>query len=100
MLGIFGTKISPPRIISEAFPKSFSLYVSNDKVNWTFVKDVKNLTASPSQWYHFPVASTTARYVRVEVSETNNAASHGSLFGGYELHGYTAAIAEVDVNHP
>lgn len=92
--------LSPPRIISEAFPKTFSLFVSNDKVNWTWVKDAKNVVAAPSQWYHFPVASTTARYIRVQVDETNHAKSHGSLFGGYELDGYTAAIAEVDVNHP
>lgn len=92
--------LSPPRIISEAFPKSFGLYVSNDKVNWTFVKDVKNVAAVPSQWYHFPIAQTSARYIRVDITETNFAQSHGSLFGGYQLNGYTAAIAEVDINRP
>jgi hypothetical protein len=92
--------LSPPRIISEAFPKSFTLYTSNDKVNWTFAKDVKNVVAVPSQWYHFPISTTNARYVRIEVTETNFAKSNGSLFGGYQLEGYTAAIAEVDVNRP
>lgn len=92
--------LSPPQIISEAFPRDFSLYVSNDKVNWTFVKEVKDVAAAPSQWYHFPIARTSARYVRVDISETNNAKSHGSLFGGYELSGYAAAIAELTINRP
>jgi hypothetical protein len=92
--------LSPPRIISEAFPKSFSLFVSNDKVNWTWVKDAKDIVAAPSQWYHFPITPVPARYVRVEVSETNFAKGNGTLFGGYELSGYTAAIAEVEVNRP
>jgi hypothetical protein len=92
--------LSPPQIIAEAFPRDFSLYVSNDKVNWTFVKEVKDVASAPSQWYHFPIAQTSARYVRVDVSETNNAKSHGSLFGGYELSGYAAAIAELTINRP
>lgn len=90
--------LSPPLIVSEAFPKDFSLYVSNDKVNWTFVKAVNDVVAAPSQWYHFPIAQTSARYVRVDISKTNNAKSHGTLFGGYQLGGYTAAIAELEVN--
>jgi hypothetical protein len=92
--------LSPPRIISEAFPKSIAFYVSNDKVNWTYVQEFKNLTATPSSWYHFPVKPSSGRYVRLDITETNYARSNGSLYAGYQLEGYTAAIAEVEVNRP
>ena len=92
--------LSPPRIISEAFPKSVAFYVSNDKVNWTYVQEFKNLTATPSSWYHFPVKATAGRYVRVDITETNYAKSHDSLYAGHQLEGYTAAIAELEVNKP
>ncbi|MDB5096492.1 MAG: in-like serine protease [Cyanobacteria bacterium RYN_339] len=92
--------LSPPRIISEAFPKSIAFYVSNDKVNWTFVQEFKNLKATPSSWYHFPVNTTSGRYIRLDITETNNAKSNGSLYAGHQLEGYTAAVAEVEVNRP
>jgi hypothetical protein len=92
---------SPPRIISEAFPKAMDFYVSNDKVNWTFVQSVKGQVATPSTWYHYPVATpVSGRYIRIQVTETNLATSNGSVFAGYQLHGYAAAIAEVTVNRP
>ena len=89
--------LSPPRIISEAFPKGVSLFVSNDKVNWQFLKDFKDLTAKESTWYNLAVPPATGRYLRVEVTDTNFARSHGHLYTGRELGGYTAAIAEVEV---
>jgi hypothetical protein len=37
------------------------------------------------------------RYLRIDATETNEAKSHGTLFGGYHFEGYAAAIAEVEV---
>lgn len=89
--------LSPPRIISEAFPKSVALWVSNDKVNWRHLRDVTNLTATPATWYNLTVPAATGRYVRIDATETNAAESHGSLYSGRQLSGYAAALAEVEV---
>ncbi len=89
--------LSPPAIISEGFPKAVSLFVSNDKVNWTFLKDVTGLVATPSTWYNLAVPPATGRYLRIEVTDTNYAQSNGSLYSGKAISGHVAALAEVEV---
>ncbi|HEY9721093.1 MAG TPA: S8 family serine peptidase [Oscillatoriaceae cyanobacterium] len=92
--------LCPPSIISEAFPKDFTLSVSNDKVNWQWVKDVHNVKVQPGAWVDVPVPPTSGRYVRIDVPHPQLATSNGSLFGGFALEGYTAAVAEVQLNRP
>ena len=89
--------LSTPRILSEAFPKGVSFFVSNDKVNWRFLKDFSNLADTPSTWHEFPVPAATGRYLRVEVTDTNNATTHGGIYSGLQLSGHFAAISEVEV---
>ena len=89
--------LSPPFIIYEAFPKSIAFYTSNDKVNWKFARQYDGLKAEQATWYDFPIPQTSARYVRLDILETNWATSNGSLFGGFQIHGAAAAVAEVEV---
>ncbi len=91
--------LSPPKIISEAFPQEVKFYVSNDKVNWTFVKAFDKIRPEDKElhWYNFPVPTVSGRYVRIE-APSPYAQSHGSLFGGFSIKGYLTAIAELTVN--
>lgn len=92
--------LCPPPIIAEAFPKDFTLSVSNDEVNWRWVKNVSNAKVQPGGWLDVAVPPVTGRYVRIDVPNPPYATSNGSLFGGFDLAGYTAAIAEVQINRP
>ncbi|MEB3198565.1 MAG: S8 family serine peptidase, partial [Candidatus Sericytochromatia bacterium] len=89
--------LSPPEIISGAFPKAIDFYTSNDKVNWTYVKSFRGLTSLAATWYTFAVPETSGRYIRIDVPETNTTSSKGALYSGNFANGFFTSIAEVSV---
>ncbi|MEB3328022.1 MAG: S8 family serine peptidase [Candidatus Sericytochromatia bacterium] len=89
--------LSAPATIPNSFPRSIDFYTSNDKVNWVYLKSFKNLAALPVTWYSFSVPDASARYLRIDIPETNRVRSTGSLYGGYMIDGHLASVAEVEV---
>ncbi|MEB3222146.1 MAG: S8 family serine peptidase [Candidatus Sericytochromatia bacterium] len=89
--------LSAPPIIANSFPRAIDFYTSNDKVNWVYLKSFKNLTSLPATWYTFSVPDVSARYIRIDIPETNRVRGAGSLYGGYGIDGFLASVAEVEV---
>jgi hypothetical protein len=89
--------LSARSIIPNSFPRAIDFYTSNDKVNWVYLKSFKNLAALPATWYSFSVPDASARYMRIDIPETNRVRSTGSLYGGYMIDGFLASVAELEV---
>ena len=69
--------INEVRLLSQAssairFPVNFEIQVSLDNINYTTVSSTTGFVAAPANWYSFPFATASARYVRVWVTLSNN----------------------------
>ncbi|MGH9463692.1 MAG: discoidin domain-containing protein [Vicinamibacteria bacterium] len=70
----------------QRFPKDFAIQLSTDGIGYTPVRAENDFTATVSTWYEFPFPATSARYVKIQVTEQRP--SNGKYF---------TELAEVDV---
>jgi hypothetical protein len=70
----------------QRFPKDFTIQLSTDGIGYTPVYAENDFTASVNTWYPFPFPATSARYVKIHVTEQRP--SNGKYF---------TEIAEIEV---
>lgn len=90
---------APPASAVTAFPKKVALFSSNDQINWSFLQEAAVPPTAANGWFKLAVSPTTARYLRVEATETQSGTTQ-ALYGPYPVKGFAAAIAEVEINRP
>ena len=82
-------RLQAPDGNSIRFPRDFTIQVSDDDVIYTTVHTENDFVATDGTWYDFPFSATSARFVKIEVTEQN--LSSGKYF---------TQIAEIEVYDP
>ena len=82
-------RLQAPNGNSIRFPRDFTIQVSDDDIGYTIVHTENDFAATDGTWYEFPFTATSARYVKIEVTEQN--LSSGKYF---------TQIAEIEVLDP
>jgi hypothetical protein len=73
----------------QRFPKDFTIQLSTDGLGYTPGHGENDFTAAVNTWYEFPFPATSARYMKIEVTEQRP--SNGKYF---------TEIAEIEVFGP